>query len=53
MNPKISPHIGMVSIDDKTFTQEMRTLESALEYDCNIEIIKRLMEVYTAAIEND
>ena len=52
MNPKISPHIGMVSRDDKTFTQEMRTLESALEYDCNIEIIKRLMEVYTAAIES-
>ena len=52
MRAKISPHRGMVPFHDNTFSHEIKTLESALEYDCNIEIIKNLIQLYTSAIEN-
>ena len=52
MNAKISPHDSISSVEDSNFTRSIKALESVLEYDCNIEVIKKLMEHYTIAIEN-
>lgn len=52
MNAKISPHISILSVNDKNFSQSVKTLESVLDYDCSFEVIKNLMELYSLAIEN-
>lgn len=48
---KISPHQGLVPLNDRGFEQEIKALECALEYDCNVHIIHSLMQLYTTAIE--
>jgi hypothetical protein len=51
MKQKINPFIQIESVDDSRFLTELKTSESVLEYDCSLEVIKNLVDLYTLAIQ--
>lgn len=52
MKDKISPHKGVLEVTDSDFFQEIHTLESLLTFDCTLEIVNNLIQLYTQAIEH-
>ena len=52
MKDKVSPFQGILQATNPEFFQEIATLEALLCFDCTLELIKNLTNLYTEAIEH-